>query len=435
MRRGLVLAGAVLVFVTAAFFGMSGSWPGGRPSPASPDPGTAVPPAEIFTETVDTLDPGETLSDLFTRHNVGGIDFHRLDPALALNPRRLRPGLVFSFRQNVGDSAPSHIVVRTTPDKRVTFRRVSESWNAEAQRIRWMPQEIRIEGAIDNSLYEALDAGVSDEQLDTANRQRLAWDLADVYAWEIDFTRDIRPGDRFQVVFERLVSEDGEVRFGRVLASDLTIGGKSLTAFRFTPSGSNSALYFDTEGGSLRRAFLRTPVEFRRISSNFANARYHPVLGRVRRHEGTDYAARPGTPVMAAGDGMVLRAGWVGGYGNLVELRHLNGITTRYGHLRGFARKLRRGARVEQGQVIGYVGATGLASGPHLHYEFRINGVAKDSRRVKIGGGAPVPRADRQAFEQERDRLTALLRQPTGAAAPPDAIAQQAAETSTRWLP
>ena len=435
MRRGLVPAGAVLVIATAAFFGLSGSWPWSRLPPASLPAGPAAPPAEIFTETIDTLDPGETLSDLFARHNVGGIDFHRLDPALALNPRRLRPGLVFSFRQTVGDSAPTHIVVRTTPDKRVTFRRVSESWNAEAQPVRWIPQEIRIDGAIDNSLYEALDAGVSDEQLDTANRQRLAWDLADVYAWEIDFTRDIRPGDRFQVVFERLVSEDGEVRFGRVLASDLTIGGRSLTAFRFTPSGSRSALYFDTDGGSLRRAFLRTPVEFRRISSNFANARYHPVLGRVRRHEGTDYAARPGTPVMAAGDGVVLRAGWVGGYGNLVELRHLNGITTRYGHLRGFPRKIRRGVRVEQGQVVGYVGATGLASGPHLHYEFRINGVAKDSRRVKIGGGAPVPRSDRQAFEQERDRLTALLRQPTGTAAPPDAIAQQAAETSTRWLP
>jgi murein DD-endopeptidase MepM/ murein hydrolase activator NlpD len=176
-------------------------------------------------------------------------------------------------------------------------------------------------------------------------------------------------------------------------------------------------------------------VEFRRISSNFAGARFHPVLGRVRRHEGTDYAARPGTPVMAAGDGVVLRSGWVGGYGNLIELRHLNGITTRYGHLRGFARKIRRGARVEQGQVIGYVGSTGLASGPHLHYEFRINGVAKDSRRVKIGGGAPVAKSDRAAFEQERDRLLALLRQPGGVAAQPDAIAQQAAETSRRWLP
>jgi murein DD-endopeptidase MepM/ murein hydrolase activator NlpD len=138
---------------------------------------------------------------------------------------------------------------------------------------------------------------------------------------------------------------------------------------------------------------------------------------------------------MAAGDGVVLRAGWVGGYGNFIELRHLNGITTRYGHLRGLARRIRRGTRVEQGQIIGYVGATGLASGPHLHYEFRINGVAKDSRRVKIGGGAPVPKADRLAFEQERDRLLAMLRQPTGLAAQPDAIARQAAETSKQWLP
>jgi murein DD-endopeptidase MepM/ murein hydrolase activator NlpD len=138
---------------------------------------------------------------------------------------------------------------------------------------------------------------------------------------------------------------------------------------------------------------------------------------------------------MAAGDGVVLRAGWVGGYGNLVELRHLNGITTRYGHLRGLARKIRRGTRVEQGQVIGYVGSSGLASGPHLHYEFRLNGVPKDSRRVKIGGGAPVPKADRAAFEQERDRLLALLRDSTSAVAQGDAIARQPAETSKRWLP
>lgn len=435
MRRRLYLSTAALVFGSAAFFGMTADWPWPRLSPTPPEPVIAPPPADVFTETVDTLRRGETLSDLFSRHNVAGIDFHRLDPALALNPRRLRPGLIFTFRQSVGDSAPTQIVVRTTPEQRVTFRRVSDAWNAETQPIRWAAQELRIDGEINNSLYEALDAGVSDEQLDSGNRQRLAWDLADVYAWEIDFTRDIRPGDRFQVVFERLVSEDGEVRFGKVLASDLTIAGKSLTAFRFTPSTARTALYFDTDGGSLRRAFLRAPVEFRRISSNFAGSRFHPVLGRVRRHEGTDYAARRGTPVMAAGDGVVLRAGWAGGYGNLVELRHINGITTRYGHLRGFARKVRRGARVEQGQVIGYVGATGLASGPHLHYEFRINGVAKDSRRVKIGGGAPVPKADRAAFEQERDRLLAVLRQPDGVASQPDAIAQQAAETSKRWLP
>ncbi|MBA3444260.1 MAG: M23 family metallopeptidase [Gemmatimonadales bacterium] len=435
MRPGLYLSLALAVIGAAAFFGLRGDWPWQRLPLPPAEPARAAPPAELFTETADTLQSGETLSALFARHNVAGIDFQRLDPSFALNPRRLRPGLVFTFRRPASDSAPSHIMVRTTPEQRVTFRRMADGWNAEAQPIRWIPQEMRIEGPIDNSLYEALDAGVSNQQLDSGNRLRLAWDLADVYAWEVDFTRDIRPGDRFKVVFERLVSEDGEVRFGRVMASDLTISGKSLTAFRFTPPTVRSALYFDTDGGSLRRAFLRAPVEFRRISSNFAGARFHPVLGRVRRHEGTDYAARPGTPVMAAGDGVVLRAGWAGGYGNLVELRHLNGITTRYGHLRGFARKMGRGTRVEQGHVIGYVGATGLASGPHLHYEFRINGVAKDSRRVKIGGGAPVPKADRPAFEQERDRLLAALRQPTEVTAQPDAIAQQAAETSKRWMP
>jgi murein DD-endopeptidase MepM/ murein hydrolase activator NlpD len=323
-------------------------------------------------------------------------------------------------------------MVRTSPEQRVTFTRATTGWSATAEPIRWQSQETRIEGVIDNSLYEALDAGVSDEQLDSGNRQRLAWDLADVYAWEIDFTRDIRPGDRFQVVFERLVSEDGEVRLGRVRAADLTISGKSLTAFRFGGGEGRSALYYDTEGNSLRRAFLRAPVEFRRISSRFASARFHPVLGLTRRHEGTDYAAAPGTPVMAAGDGVVLRAGRAGGYGNLIELRHLNGITTRYGHLRRFARGIRRGVRVEQGQTIGYVGSTGLATGPHLHYEFRVNGAAKDSRKVQLGNGTPVAADDRTAFEQERNRLLTLLRRSESWS---PALAGQMAEPATRWLP
>jgi murein DD-endopeptidase MepM/ murein hydrolase activator NlpD len=431
MRR-LGLPIAALVFSAAAFFGMSGRWPWQRLSilPAAP---IALPPAPVkFTEILDTLRRGETLSDLFSRHKVI-IDFHLLDSSLSLNPRRVRAGLIFSFRRALGDSTPSHVSVRTSAEQRLTFSRIAERWNAVAQPIRWQAQEARIEGSIDNSLYEALDAGVSDSQLDSSNRRRLAWDLADVYAWEVDFTRDIHPGDRFQVVFERLVSEDGEVRFGRVLASDLTISGKSLTAFRFGGGSGRGALYFDAEGNSLRRAFLRAPLEFRRISSNFAGRRFHPVLGLTRRHEGTDYAAAPGTPVMAAGDGVVLRAGRVGGYGNLIELRHLNGITTRYGHLRGFARNIRRGARVEQGQTIGYVGSTGLATGPHLHYEFRMNGIAQDSRRVKLGSGTPVPHQDRTAFEQERDRLLALLHRSD--TVQPSSIARQAAETSTRWLP
>lgn len=429
--RKLGLPAATLVFGIAAFLGVSGQWPWHRLSSTRVEFASVAPPVR-FTQTVDTLHRGETLSDLFARHKIAGIDFHRLDPALSLDPRRLRPGLVFSFLRHEGDTTPTRIMVRTSPEKRVTFSRVSQGWNAEAQPVRWRSEEARIQGAIDNSLYEALDGAVSDEQLDEINRRRLAWDLADVYAWEIDFTRDIQPGDRFQVVYERLVSEDGEVRAGRVLASDLTISGKSLTAFRFGGGVGSTALYYDTEGNSLRRAFLRAPVEFRRISSRFASARFHPVLGRTRRHEGTDYSAAPGTPVMAAGDGIVLRAGRAGGYGNLIELRHLNGITTRYGHLRGFARNIRRGTRVEQGQTIGYVGSTGLATGPHLHYEFRMNGMARDSRKVKLGNGAAVETAGRGRFEQERDRLLVLLHQATPSV---PALAGQTAESPTRWLP
>jgi murein DD-endopeptidase MepM/ murein hydrolase activator NlpD len=433
MRR-LALPAAALVFGAAAFFGLSGRWPWHRLSTPPAARVDSAPPPSTFTETFDTLRRGETLSDLLARHSVV-IDFARLDPALSLNPRRVRPGLVFSFRQAQGDSSPTQVRVRASPEQQVTFSRIAQGWDAVAQPVRWQSQETRIEGVINNSLYEALDAGVSDQQLDSGNRRRLAWDLADVYAWQIDFTRDIQPGDRFQVVFERLVSEDGEVRVGRVLAGDLTMSGKSLTAFRFGEGSGRNALYYDADGNSLRRAFLRAPVEFRRISSRFASARFHPVLGLTRRHEGTDYAAAPGTPVMAAGDGVVLRAGRAGGYGNLIELRHLNGITTRYGHLRGFARNIRRGVRVEQGQTIGYVGSTGLATGPHLHYEFRVNGIAKDSRRVTLGSGAPVAASQRATFEQERDRLLALLRKSDSSAAEASPIARQAAETPTRWLP
>jgi murein DD-endopeptidase MepM/ murein hydrolase activator NlpD len=379
------------------------------------------------TEVLDTLRRGETLSELLARQGVLDLDIANLG-VTALDPRRLRAGLVFSFRRPAAESLPDRISVRSSPEQRVVFRRAVSGWESAVDSIQWRAEPFRIEGDIENSLYEAIDAGVGDDQLDAGQRQRLAWDLADIYAWQVDFTRDIQGGDKFRVVLDRLISEDGEVRFGRVLASDLTMSGKSLTAFRFDSGGRPT--FYDQDGKSLRRAFLRAPVQFRRISSSFARSRRHPVLGITRRHQGTDYAASPGTPVMAAGDGVVLRAGRAGGYGNLIELRHRNGITTRYGHLRGFARGIRGGARVSQGQTIGYVGSTGLASGPHLHYEFRVNGIAKDSRRVALGNGAPVAEAEREAFERERDRLKTMLDSP-----PSGAIASAATDTGERPLP
>jgi murein DD-endopeptidase MepM/ murein hydrolase activator NlpD len=430
MRR-LRVGAAAVVLVAAVAFATSGRWPWRRLSAPAPLAVTRPIISHPITETLDTLDRGETVSDLFARHGIVDLDLSRIDPSTSFDPRRLPSGLVFTFRRPDTAASPTEISVRTDPEQRVVFRRVGDGWTTNVQTIAWSAETVRIEGGIDNSLYEALDAQVGDDQLDGANRQRLAWDLADVFAWQVDFTRDIQAGDRFQVVFERLVSEEGEKRFGRVMAADLTMSGKSLTAFRF--EGDGHAAFYDADGKSLRRAFLRAPVQFRRISSRFARARFHPILGITRRHEGTDYAAAPGTPVMAAGDGVVLRAGRAGGYGNLIELRHRNGITTRYGHLRGFARGIHAGARVEQGQTIGYVGSTGLASGPHLHYEFRVNGVAKDSRRVELGNGAPIRDELRADFQAERDRLLTLLHPDS-----PAAVAQAPSpprETQARWLP
>ena len=423
--RGLRLAGGFLAMAAAVVaLGVRRPWQRTELPVAAPIEVVA----DLSTEVLDTLRRGETLSELLARQGILDLDLSRLDPTVAFDPRRLRAGMVFSFRRPMADSLPDRITVRATPEQRVVFRRAADRWDTQVDSILWRSEPYRIEGAIDNSLYEALDAQVSDDQLDAGQQQRLAWDIADIYAWQIDFTRDIQTGDRFRVVFDRLISEDGEIRFGRVLASELTMSGKGMTAFRFESGGRPT--FYDADGKSLRRAFLRAPVQFRRISSTFARSRRHPVLGITRRHQGTDYAANPGTPVMAAGDGVVLRAGRAGGYGNLIELRHRNGITTRYGHLRGFARGLRGGMRVSQGQTIGYVGSTGLASGPHLHYEFRVNGVAKDPRRVELGNGAPIADPDRDAFEQERDRLRRMLDAP-----PAGAIAQASSGTSDRWLP
>jgi len=400
MRRiRLAVPFALLGF--GAWFGLTDDWPWHRLHVAAP-----IVVDFAYEESADTLHGGETVDELLARQRVRGLDLQDIADRFGFDPRRVRAGLVFNFVRPRTDSVPSGFSVRTGPEQRLRFVRADGSWQAEAEAIAWRPEVVRIAGPIDNSLYLALDAQVADELLAAGERQRLAWDLADVYAWSVDFTRDIRAGDTFQVVLEREVSDEGEIRFGRVLAADLQVAGKRLTAFRFEQEN-GAAAFYDAEGQSLKRAFLRTPVQFRRISSSFNRARRHPVLGMTRRHEGIDYAADVGTPVMAAGDGVVRQAGRAGGYGNLVEIRHANGIVTRYGHLSRIL--TRSGARVTQGQVIGRVGATGLTTGPHLHYEFRVNGAARDSRRMDLGNGAPVARAERSSFELERNRLTALL--------------------------
>lgn len=399
--RGRVLLFGVAVLGLSALAIARESWPWPRTVVAPP-----IIVRDAYRVTLDTLHAGETLSELFARHSIESFDFAAFHPDSGLDPRRARAGLVFAFRQLTTDSVPSRISVRRGPEERLHYERLGARWQSRAEAIAWSSESVRVEGPIGDALYLALDANVPNDVLNASERVRMAGNLAEIYDWTVDFTRDIRPGDYFQVLIERRVSEEGEVRLGRIDAADLTITGKHLLAYRFESEDGTTG-YFDEQGRSLRRAFLRAPLEFRRISSRFSSARRHPVLGRVRRHQGTDYAAGRGTPVRATADGVVLRSGRVSTYGNLVELRHAKGITTRYGHLQRTA--VRAGARVVQGQVIGYVGATGLANGPHLHYEFRVNGVAKDHRRVDLGTGDPVPEKDRPAFERERARLDPLL--------------------------
>jgi len=393
---------SLAVLVAAAFFALEERWPWPRLQVASP-----IVVSSAFTEHTDTLKSGETLQQLFLRQGLMSFDISRLFGEGGLDPRRLRAGLVFNFRRAVGDSEPSEVAVRASPGHRLHIERDPDGWDLERRDIAWTIDQVPLGGRIDHSLYLALDAAVDDAVLDAGERMKLAWDLADVFAWNVDFTRDIQPGDGFAVVVERRVSEEGERSYGRVLAAELTVSGKRLTAYRFEQDGKSG--FYDGSGNSLRRAFLRNPVQFRRISSGFSRARFHPVLRIYRRHAGIDYAASSGTPVLSAGDGTVVRAGWSGGYGNLVEVRHRNGVTTRYAHLRGFASGVRGGARVAQGDVIGYVGSTGLSSAPHLHYEFLVNGRQQDPRALRDADGPPIPEADRATFELVRARYAGML--------------------------
>ena len=197
----------------------------------------------------------------------------------------------------------------------------------------WRPQMLRAEGPFVQTLYRSLDLVLPDSILSRRERAYMAWELADVFRWDVDFTRGFRPGDRYRLVFERLLSPQGEVRYGRLLAAELHVGGRNYRAYEFDQAGRTA--YFDEAGRSLRRSFLQVPVEFKRISSGFGE-RFHPILRRWRNHQGIDYAAEAGAPVMAVGDGVVVRAGWAGGYGRLVEIRHGDGAVTRYAHLKGF---------------------------------------------------------------------------------------------------
>lgn len=358
-------------------------------------------PAEISVQ--DTLHAGETLSELLERSRLAEEDARALLAELQehQDPRRLHPGAVISYRRSFVDGDVRGLDLNLDADHTLSIYRSGPSWSGEVATVPVQPDTVVLTGSVESSLYAAL-LGSGDSGIPAAERRRVADLLADrVFAWQIDFSRDLREGDEFRILYERMVRPDGTARTGRVIAVQFSVNKRDYEAYAFTkPDGSFD--YYDGEGESVRRAFLRAPLEFRRISSSYSTGRFHPILKTTRAHHGIDYAANRGTPVRAVGDGTVVRAGNAGGYGNLVEIRHIRGYSTRYAHLKGFAKGVRAGTRVKQGEVIGYVGSTGLSTGPHLHYEFRSRGNPINPSAIRDISGEPVPNEYRAAFNEMR---------------------------------
>jgi hypothetical protein len=386
--------------------------------------GLKTAPAMVVTEAPYTIEPetlraGETISQLFARRGVNDVDWGILRAAVRnFDPSRLRSGTIFNFTQRQGETAPTAVAVRASYDSRLRIERTAGGeWSPTVEAISWRSEPFVVEGTVNSSVSEAITSAVGDDIIPMESRVQLVWSLADVYDWSVDFSRDVQPGDHFKVLAERMISSEGEVRYSRILAARLDVGPKPMYAFRFDAANGDQEFY-DEQGKSMKREMLRAPLEFKRISSGFSKSRWHPILHYARAHQGIDFAAAYGAPIRAVGAGTVTYAGRMGGYGNLVEIRHTGNRSTRYAHLSAFGSGIHVGARVEQGQTIAFVGASGLATAPHLHYELRINGVAVNPRsQFAAGEGTPLPEARRAAFMADMGRLRDMMETQSGALA------------------
>ena len=290
---------------------------------------------------------------------------------------------------------------RPDVERSITVARTwDDNYRARETHATFERELVRATGEINTSLYvDALNAGATD---------RVVVELAGVLGYAIDFQRSIQPGDGFDILFERMIDDEGDVaRTGDILYARYAGRGEPKEFFRFeTPDGIVG--YYTADGASAQRLLMLTPINGARLSSHFSRARRHPILGYTRRHNGTDFAAPTGTPIMAAGNGVVERANRFGSFGNYIRIRHANGYQTAYAHLNGFARNIRAGSRVTQGQTIGYVGTTGRSTGPHLHYEVHHNGNPVNPMTLDLPTGRQLADNEIALFEAERDRILAI---------------------------
>ena len=356
---------------------------------SSYQPVIAPEPEPQFDELVLTVGRGDTMEKLFRKND---LDLGHLMAIAQLDEakrqfRRIKPGDVFEITHDNGQLLSMYSKLDLTSALKIEKR--ESSFVAELVEQPIETRKRHAYGVIDTSLFEsAAEAGLSD---------KVIMNVAGIFAWDVDFVLDIRSGDDYYIQYEE-IWQDGEfVTDGEIVAAEFNNNGRSIQAIRFKDRD-NKTDYFTPTGDSVRKAFLRNPVDFTRISSNFNPNRRHPILNTIRAHRGVDYAAPRGTPIKASGDGKVIFRGTKSGYGKAVILQHGGNITTLYAHMSGYASKARLGARVRQGQTIGYVGATGLATANHLHYEYRLNGVHRNPRTVKLPDAEPIAEKYREEF-------------------------------------
>lgn len=348
---------------------------------------------------------GDTLAGMLSKLGLQPRTAHDLLSlgGAAQELKRIFPGDRLEVRKTADNTLAA---LRYTFESSARILEIRSSDGKYEASIGDIPVERRVAaatGSIDSSLFVAgQEAGLSDA---------LIMALANVFAWDVDFALDIRKGDHFSVLYEEIYRDGQKLRDGAILAAEFTNDGRTFRAVHFDDKSGSASGYYALDGQAMRKAFLRSPVEFTRISSTFSMGRRHPVLNRIRAHKGVDYAAPTGTPVKATGDGKIAFIGTKGGYGKAVVVQHGSQYNTLYAHLSRFARGIRLGTRVKQGQVIGYVGQTGLATGPHLHYEFLVNGVHRNPLTVALPHANPLPTEHRPAFQVLAEQRMAELAQ------------------------
>jgi len=394
-RKWILLSGSFLVglFLLIYFFVFPPPSPPPSVTPPAPLPPT---PQEPQLHTIEgEVKERSTLFKSLLEKNIPlrwvDLIISKLKPYV--NFKKMKGGTYHFVTDGEGELV--RFIYEVSPTEIYEIEKDSQGYVVQRKKVLLETHLVKVVGEIRLSLFEAMDA--------VGEQDALTMAFAEILAWEIDFYKDVREGDRFKVVVEKIYKGDQFIQYGTLHAVEYERGEKIIKGVRYKED------YYNENGISLRKAFLKAPLRFNRISSRFSRARKHPILGGVRPHFGVDYAAPPGTPIWAVADGTVTSCGWNGGYGNQVILRHMNGYTTYYGHLSGFGLGVKKGVRVRQKQIIGYVGSTGLSTGPHLDYRLAKDSQFRNPLKVTFPTGLPIEKGESETFQQRRDEMVEWL--------------------------